>query len=47
MSEAEGQVERHVIGVVESRKDAEVSYVSDVHDETGKGPGFEGVSGRG
>lgn len=38
MGEAEGQVERHVIGIVESRKDAEVSYMSDVHDEAGEGP---------
>ena len=47
MSETEGQVECHIIGIVESREDAEVSYVSYVHGETGNAPWFEGVrSGR-
>jgi hypothetical protein len=40
--EAEDEVECHVIGIVESRENAEVSYVSDVRDETGSGPQFEG-----
>jgi len=40
--EAECEVERHIIGIVESREDAEVSYVSDVRDETGDGPWLEG-----
>ena len=42
MREAECEVERHVIGIVESREDAEVSYMSDIRDETGDGPRLEG-----
>lgn len=38
MREAKGEVECHVIGIVEAREDAEVSYVSDVHGEAGGGP---------
>ena len=42
MREAEYKVERHIIGIVESREDAEVGYVSDIRDETGDGPWLEG-----
>ena len=42
MREAEYEVKRHVVGIVESREDTEVSNVSDVHDEAGHGPWFEG-----
>lgn len=38
MREAEYEVEGHIVGVVESREDAEVGYVSDVRDEAGNGP---------
>lgn len=42
MGEAEGQVESHVIGIVESGEDTEVGYVPGVYGETGQGPWFEG-----
>ena len=47
MRETEGEVERHVISIVESREGTEVRYVSDVHDETGHGPWSKGSVGRG
>ena len=47
MREAEYEVERHIIGVVESGEDAEVGYVSGVRDETGNGPWLEGSMRRG
>lgn len=42
MREAEGEVERHVIGIVEPGENAKVGYMPDVCDETGNGPRFEG-----
>ena len=45
MHKAEAEVECHVIGIVESRKNAEVSDVSDVRDEAGNGQWFEGGRG--
>ena len=45
MSEAEGQVKRHVVGIIESGEDAEVGYVPNIHDEAGECPWFEGASG--
>jgi len=43
--EAEDEVECHVISIVESGENAEVSYVSDVSGETGNGPWFKGSVG--
>lgn len=42
MRETEGEVECHIIGIVKSRKNAEVGYMSGVYDKTGNGPWFEG-----
>lgn len=42
MGEAEHQVERHIVGIVEARENGEVSDVSDVDDKAGNGPWFEG-----
>ena len=38
MREAEDEVERNVVGIVESRENGEVGYVSDVRDEAGSSP---------
>ena len=42
MCEAKDEVECHVICIVKSMENAEVSYVADVRDEAGDGPRFEG-----
>jgi len=45
--EAENEVERDVVGIVESRENGEVGYVSDVRDEAGSSPWFEGPTSGG
>ena len=47
MRESKDEVECHIIGVVEPRENAEVSYVSNVHNEACNGPQFEGSTGSG